>query len=434
MSAGTGQTRTRDADCAAAAEAVRSRLLRHHDFRLLWIGETTSRFGTGVTTVSLPLVAVATLHADVLSVSLLTAATWLPWLLIGIPAGAWVDRWACRPVMMACNVLSMLLYVSVPLAAWLGALTITYLLVVALLNGAANVFFTTAYQSYLPRLLDKQDLMEGNAKLQGSDSVSRIAGPSLGGLIAQGFGAVGGLLVDACTYLVSTLCLARVRKPESRPERRGRRHLLRELPVGLKFAVRDIYLRTFALYGIFCNFALIALQAVQIPFLSHDVGVSAGAVGAVLATGSCGGFLGAAVARRVARRLGSARGVLVSVAVALPCGLLIPLASDGFGLVLPMLGGFVMIAGVVISNIIVGSFRQGYCPSEILGRVTSSVQLINYGMMPLGAVLSGMLATTLGARTALWISAGALALCGLILLASPLRGLRDLPTEQAVAA
>lgn len=140
-------------------------LLRDGDFRLLWTGETTSAVGTDITRLALPLVAVVTLDAGAFAVSLLTAATWLPWLLIGLPAGAWVDRLRRRPVMLICDAVSLVLLVSVPVAALAGALTFSHLLVVALLVGTAGVFFQTAYQVYLPGLVPAQHLPEANAKL-----------------------------------------------------------------------------------------------------------------------------------------------------------------------------------------------------------------------------------------------------------------------------
>ncbi|MGH8939518.1 MAG: MFS transporter, partial [Actinomycetes bacterium] len=148
----------------------RGGLLRSRDFRLLWTGETTSVLGSSIAVVALPLVAVVTLQASTFAVWLLTAAAWLPWLLIGLPAGAWVDRRPKRPVMLVCNSVSMLVFLSVPVAAWAGLLTMTQLIVVALAGGVAKVFFNVAYRAYLPSLVEKKDLQEANEKLQGSES------------------------------------------------------------------------------------------------------------------------------------------------------------------------------------------------------------------------------------------------------------------------
>ncbi len=179
---------------AVSGPARRGRLglLAVREFRLLWIGETTSSFGSSISSVALPLVAL-TLHASVFAISALTAAAWLPWLVIGLPAGAWVDRLARRWVMMAADLVSLAAFASIPVAAALGCLTVAQLLVVALLGGSAKVFFATAYKAFMPALLPAGDLLEGgNAKLQGSEQVSQVVGPGAAGLIAQAATAVGG--------------------------------------------------------------------------------------------------------------------------------------------------------------------------------------------------------------------------------------------------
>lgn len=181
----------------------RGGLVWHRDFRLLWIGQTGSKLGSSVTSVALPLVAVTTLGASTFQVALLSAAAWLPWLVIGLPAGAWVDRLPRRPVMIICDVVSLLLFLSVPVAAWLGVLTIGHLLAVALGAGTASVFFQTAYQVYLPSLLTKEDVPEGNAKLQGAEAAAHVAGPGLAGLIAQAFGATARSRSVRCSAALS---------------------------------------------------------------------------------------------------------------------------------------------------------------------------------------------------------------------------------------
>lgn len=151
-------------------------LLRQRNFRLLWIGETVSAVGNAMAMVGVPLLAVIVLKASTFAVSVLTAAAFVPWLVIGLHAGVWVDRLSCRPLMVACDIASMLLYASLPVAAWLDVLTTWQVGVVAFLAGIANVFFATAYQVYLPSLVTAAELIEGNAKLQGSASAAGIGG------------------------------------------------------------------------------------------------------------------------------------------------------------------------------------------------------------------------------------------------------------------
>jgi MFS family permease len=192
------------------------------DFSLYWIGQTTTRFGGSITTVALPLVAITVLQASTFQVAMLAAAVWLPWLLAALPVGVLVDRSRSRRHMMiTCDVAAAALLASVPVAAWLGLLTFAHLLVVALLTGLVSVFFETAGQVYLAELLPAEDLAVGNARLVGADSAAKVAGPGVGGLIAQAFGAVTGLLADALSFVVSAVCMLAVRHretPHHRPE------------------------------------------------------------------------------------------------------------------------------------------------------------------------------------------------------------------------
>ena len=211
---------------------ARAGLLAQRDFRLLWTGETTSCLGSSIGGVALPLVALSVLHASVLAVSALTAAAWLRWVLIGLPAGAWVDRLLRRPVMIAADVVSVAAFGSVPVAAWCGALTTVQLMFAALAGGTASVFFKTAYRAFLPALLAADDLLEGNARLQGSEQVANVAGPGAAGVIAQAAGAVCGVLADAASFAVSAICLSRIRVAEP-PRVARRRNLRHEIGEGL---------------------------------------------------------------------------------------------------------------------------------------------------------------------------------------------------------
>lgn len=408
--------------------------LRHHrDFRLLWLGETVSTAGANITRVALPFVAVVTLHASTFEVSLLTAAAWLPWLIIGLPAGAWVDRLPRRPVMLVCDGASLMLLLSVPLTAWAGALTIGHLLAVALAVGVASVFFQTAYEVYLPALVEAEQLPEANAKLMGSESVGDVASPGLAGLIAQLAGAVTGLLVDAVSFGVSAACLLAIRTHEQPPTRSRRvTGMWVEVREGLRFVAGDPYLRVFTVFGAAANLALMGYQAILVVFLVRELGLSPGVTGLVLSGMSVGGVFGAILAGRVARRFGTARGVLIAQLGAAPCALLIPLADAGPRLVLVVLGGVGIGTGVVASNVIAGSWRQTYCPRAMLGRTLVSMKFLNHGGAPLGALLGGLLGSAFGLRPTIWIMAGALTAASLVLLIGPLRHHRDLPTTALI--
>ncbi|MGC4864405.1 MFS transporter [Micromonospora sp. DT53] len=409
-------------------------LLRHRDFRLLWTGQTVSSVGSNVTTVALPLVAVAVLDAGTFQVAVLTAAAWLPWLLIGLPAGAWVDRLPRRPVMVACDLFRVLLFLSVPLAAALDRLTVWHLLLVALSAGVARVFFETADQVYLPVLLRPEQLPEGNAKLHAAQTASYVVGPGVAGLIAQLIGAVTALLLDAISFLVSAVCLLRIRTVEPRVRRVDQsRSLRRDIAEGLSFVIRDPYLRVLTLFGAASNIGLTGYQAVLVVFLVRELRLEPGLVGGLVGVMSAGGIIGALLATTVARRCGTARALLIAAALTGPPALLIPLAAPGVGLAWPALGGLLIGLGVAIGNVVKGAFRQTYTPHHLLGRVTVSMHLLNYGTIPLAAVLAGAIGARYGVGTAIVVMTAWLALTPLILFVGPIRRRRDLPAAPAAS-
>jgi MFS family permease len=410
----------------------RGGLLRHRDFRLLWAGQTTSRLGSAVTGIALPLVAVSTLDAGPFAMGLLTAMGWVPTLLIGLPAGAWVDRRSRRRVMMSCNVWAMLLILSVPVLAWLGVLSIPYLLVVALGGGVSSVFFAPAYQAFLPTVVAKKDLSEANAKMAGSGQAAFIGGSGLGGLIAQVFGPLLGLVVDSTSYLVSMLCLGAIRTTEPGQDRARRRNttIRQDVVEGIRFLAGDPYLRIIALCASLENLFLVGAHALLIVFLVRTVGIPPAEVGVLMVADSIGGLAGAVISRRISRRIGTARALLVISIGTAPIGLLIPLTSKGAGALLFMVGLGVPAAGMVACAVITSSFRQAYCPQEMQGRVTNTAMVLVYGSMPIGALVAGVLGAQIGVRPALWVMLGALAAAKFLRLIGPIKRHRDLPTER----
>ena len=259
--------------------------------------------------IALPLVAVQTLDASTFQVGLLTAAESLAFLLVGLPAGAWVDRWRRRPVMVIADWGRAVLLASIPAAGLLGAVTMGQLYVVALLTGVLTVFFDVAYQSYLPSLVGREHLVEGNAKLQSSQSVAQVLGPGLGGWLVQLCTAPVAVLADAVSYVGSALGVTSIRMVEPAPEvgERQRRRLLKEIGEGMRFVFGQRLLWAIAGCTGTANFFGAASMAVTVPFLVRDVGLSAGALGTLFSLGSIGGIVGALTASAVARRIGSAR-------------------------------------------------------------------------------------------------------------------------------
>lgn len=407
-------------------------LLRTRNFGLFWVGESASGFGSAVTTVALPLVAVTTLHAGTSMVALLTAANWVPFLVIGLPAGAWVDRWPRRRVLLAADLVSAVVLAGVPIAAWTGVLTMGMLLAAALLAGIAKVFFDLAYNAFLPHLLAPEDLLEGNSRLQTSASAAELAGPGLGGLLAQVAGAVCGVLIDALTFLVSAICLAVLRvRPEARRDRGGDLSVFRQIAEGFGFIRRESFLVAMTAMAAIGNFAMMGLTALRIVYLVRTQGASAGTAGLVIGASSVGGILGALFASRIVRHFGDARTYRVANLAIAPFILLLPAAGPGWRLSLFAAGSVVVLTGSTVANIITATFRGNYVPVQLLGRVTASSRFLVFGTGPLGAVTAGALATTFGIRTAMWALAVLFACTRTLPLATRIRTMRDFPAYRA---
>jgi predicted MFS family arabinose efflux permease len=407
-------------------------LFRQRNFRLLWIGETVSGAGSSMAAVGVPLAAVTVLRASTFAVAALTAAAYLPWLVIGLPAGAWVDRLPVRPLMIGCDVVSALLYASLPAAAWLGMLSTGQLVAVALLAGTANVFFATAYQVCLPSLVSAAELVPGNARLQGGASVATIAGRGLAGVAAQAVGAVPALLFNAASFVVSALCLLRIRAtvPSGQSKQRAGR-VRTEAWRGICFVARDPYLRPLTIYAAIANLAYTGNLALVVIFLVRVVGLSSAAVGLLMATGGIGGVFGALAAPRLIRACGTARALVLTVMGTGLSGLLIPLTARGPRLACYVTGSVLIAGGLVVANVIAASFRQEYSPPAMLGRVTASMRFLAFGMIPLGALLAGALGAALGVRNGLWTVLVIFATSSLFLLTPRICTARNLPPAPA---
>jgi predicted MFS family arabinose efflux permease len=416
---------------SAAERRPAGGLLRTRNFGLFWAGESISGFGSAITTVALPLVAVSTLRASTGQVALLTAANWLPWLLIGLPAGTWVDRWPRRRIMLAADLVSAAVLTAVPIAAWTGVLDVAMLLAAALVTGTSGMFFNLAFNGYLPHLLTAAgDRLEGNGKLQTSASVAQVAGPGLGGLITQVAGAVCGLLIDAVTFLVSAACLLSMRTgPEPRPARADRPSMVRQIIEGFAVFRQGGFLLPMLAVATMINCGMLSVWALRIVFLVRTDGAAPGTAGALISVSSLGGVLGAALASRTVRRFGSARTYLAANIATAPFMLLLPASGPGWRLALFAAGSFVVMGNATMSGVITVTFRGNYIPGHLLGRVTAATGFVVAGTVPLGAAGAGVLATAFGIRVAMWALAILFAVTPLPLLATSLRTMRDFPVR-----
>ncbi|UJW36277.1 MFS transporter [Saccharothrix sp. AJ9571] len=408
-------------------------LWRHADFRRLWAGDTASQLGTFVGHTVLPLLAATVLAASPFEMGVLTAAETLAFLLLGLPAGAWVDRFRRRPLMLRADFARAALLLSVPLAWWAGVLTLTQLVVVALLTGVCTVFFDVAYQSYLPSLVGRDQLLEGNAKLQSSQSVSQVAGPGIGGVLAQLLGPANAVLMTGLGFLTSALCLLRIRRVEPEPVPHENPKLSAQIAEGLRFVFGNPTLRAITSATATANLANGIFLAVEMLFLTRTLGLSAAAVGALLAIGGAGSVLGAFTSGLVNRRIGQARAIWLIPLLTWPAHLLVPLAAPGWRIAFVVAGLALFGYGVIVYNVAQVSYRQAICPDRLLGRMNASVRFVVWGVLPLGSVLGGVLGEVVGIRNTLWIAGALEALAVLWVVTSPLRRLRDIPETAAVS-
>ena len=408
-------------------------LWSHPDFLKLWTGQTISEFGSQVSQLAIPAVAVLTLEATPFQVAALETVVFLPFLILTLPAGVWVDRWRRRWVLIGGDLGRAVLLATIPLAYALGHLTLTQLYLVGFLVGIHTVFFDVAYQSYLPQLVDRETLVEGNSKLQMTVSGAAIAGPGLsGGLIALA-GAPYAVLVDACSFVVSGGFTAAIRKREDPPPTAGRRRLLVELWEGLRYVTHHKLLFPQALATGSSNFATNVVFSVYFVYAYRHLGLTPALMGVIGAIGATGWLIGSASADWLRRRLGVNGATILGMAVGAPAALLIPFAPEGhsaipFLALSGMLGGF----GAVVYNIQQVSLRQAITPERLQGRMNASMRFFVWGTIPLGSLVGGALATAFGVRTAILVGACLGFVSLLPILLSPLRTLREFPEQEEV--
>ena len=403
-------------------------LLRHRDFRLLWGGESVSELGSQVSLLAIPLLAVRTLHATAFEMGLLTAASTAAFLIVGLPAGVWVDRVRRRRLMIGADLGRVLALGSIPIAAAVGRLTLAQLFVVTLVSGVLTVFFDVAYQSYLPALVGREHLVEGNAKLTGSAEVAAVAGPGAAGALVQAVGSSAAVAVDSVTFLVSAMAVGAIRSPEPKPTvpEGGHAGLVEGIAQGLRFVFGNALLRAIAATTATSNFFSGIAAAVEIVFLVRQVHTSPGVIGLLFALGGVGGVAGAFSAGPIARRVGGARATIIGIAGSVGA-LLIPLTMPGAGLLYFGVGILMVSFSATVYNVNQVSFRQRLCPDRLLGRMNATMRFVVWGVLPIGALIGGIMGAVFGLRTTLLIGALGQAVAGIWLLASPMRRLRDFP-------
>ncbi len=412
------------------------KLWRRPDFAALWAAETISQIGSQITAIALPLVAVVALDASSFAVGLLAAATWLPYLLFGLAAGVWVDRLRRRPLMIAADLARAAALAVVPLAAANGLLGVPALIVVALVVGSLSVVFDVAYLAYLPGLVGREHLIEANGKLEASASAAQIIGPGLAGTLVGFAGAPFAVLFDAASFVVSALCIGRIRAPEPPPvppaERPGFRTEIRD---GLRSVADSPILRALAAASATTNLAGFMFLAIYILYMVRDLGLAPDAIGFVLAAGGAGALLGAMLAEPLRRRIGIGPAILVAMFAFGATGMLVPLAVLVPRVALPLVVGaeFLQWMAIVMHDVNAISLRQGIVPDRMLGRVNGTMKFISWGLRPVGSLLGGILGGVIGLAGTLVLSEAGMFLAFAWYLLSPIPRLRDIPPLDSAA-
>jgi predicted MFS family arabinose efflux permease len=409
----------------------RRTLLRDHDYRQLLASTTASHFAIQVVQLALTLVAVDHLGVSEFEAGLVVALTFAGSLLVGLPAGAWVDRMRRRTVLIVSDLGRAALLLTVPLAGWAGLLTIWQLYAVALVHGILTVFFDVAYRSYLPHMVGRDNLVEANASLEAVGQTIHIAAPAVAGQLIRLFTAPAVLVVNALTMAASALFIARIRRREARPARSASARLLPEVAEGVRLVLGHRLLRPIAIASTTLNLFLSVSGAMQVFFLRRVLEAGPVTIGGVFSALGIGGLAGALTARRIAGRVGQGRAIWMAAAFPAPFGLFLPLAELGWRLWLGVAGAALAWGGVVVYNVIQVSVRQAMTPERLLGRMNATMRFMTWGVVPIGSVLGAALGEWLGARAALVVGVLGTCLAFLPLVLSPLRTMR---TPQVLGA
>jgi MFS family permease len=394
----------------------------------LWSAQTISQFGSHVTFLAFPLAAIVILDASAFEVAVLGAVEWAPWLLFSLPVGAWVDRVLRRPILVAADVGRALVLVSVPLAYVADVLTIWQLYAVGFATGVLTVFFDVAYQSYLPSLVERNELEEGNSKLEISRSGAQLAGPGVAGALVDLVTAPVAILADAASFVASAGFLARIKREEAL-EARGvqERRLFAEIVEGLRFVLGDPFLRPSMAYVAIFNFFAQVLSAVFLVYAVRELDLSPTAIGIIFGVANVGFLVGAVLAPRVSARLGVGPTLIASAFVGGLSMFLVPLAPQSNPIPFLIAQGLIIGFAVVLYNVVAISFVQAITPDRLLGRMNASRRFVVWGVIPLGSLAGGAIASTLGLREALFVGAAGSALAFIPLLLSPLRTVKRVP-------
>ncbi|MDQ7877214.1 MFS transporter [Microbacterium sp. QXD-8] len=420
------------ADAAAAAPtptAGKGSLWRDRNFLTLWSGQALSQFGAQITELAIPVLAVLMLDATEWEVGVLNAAQVAAFLVVGLPAGAWIDRMRKRHVMIVADGVRAVALGTLPVLALSGALEIWHMIVVALIMGVATVFFDVSNQSIIPSLVRTNQIAEANGKLQSTEQLAGLAGPAFGGWLVGVLAAPLAIFITVGTYLASFVALLFTRDHERLRSPDDHKPLVHEIAEGLRWVFGNPLLRRIVgTTGVANFFGTMSTTLLPI-FALRELGLTPQMLGIVFSLSAVGGLLGAIATPRIVKRLGEARAIPISAIAFSISPFFLPAISLVPALAFPLLvvQFFVMSFTILLYNITQVTFRQRITPPRLLGRMNASIRFVVWGVMPIGALLAGALGTWIGTVPTLWIAASGELLAGLFVVIGPFWGMRELP-------
>jgi MFS family permease len=412
------------------------RVTADRDFLKLWSALSVSLMGSEITELALPLMAALTLRASALEMGVLAAAGQIPFLLFSLPAGVWVDRLPRRPILIATDVCSFLMLLSVPLAVPFGGPEFPHLCAVEFGIGSMAVVSEVAHYAFVPSLVGRERLIECNSKLQVSHSASTAAGPGLAGALIQLLSAPVAVLADAASFLISAAFLRLIRRPEPAPDGSDAGlPLCRAIADGMSALLGHPLLRSIIVVSVPITFCSSGFVAIYLLYATRHLGLDPATIGFIFAAGGIGAVSGAVVARRAADRFGLGTAMIGGWILAAASTLMVPLAGGPTVVVIAILGMSKVFEGVAdtVANIHQWTLRQVVTADHLLGRVTAGHRFTVYGAGAAGAFFGGALGSAVGLRAALFICATGALVSPLLAVFSPLRDLREPPTPDRLA-
>jgi MFS family permease len=407
-------------------------LWHNRDFLKLWSGETVSILGDQFTNLAFPLTAILFLHASPSQMGILQALLTLPFLLIGLVAGVWADRYRRRRLMILSDVARALLLLSIPLAFISGSLSIYLLYFVSFTTGVFTVVFDVTYQAYLPSLVKREQLTEANGKLQASAAATQVAGPSIAGALIQVVAAPFAIFLDSLSFVWSAVSLSWIERKEETVNGESRRPILVEIREGLVLVLRESRLRSIAACTATSNLFGNMIGAVVVLYAVNELGMTPLVLGAMFALGSIGALVGALIAARLAAHVRVGWLIILSAVIFSGGWLLVIPAVPPFGTYFLIAAYSIISFGGAVYNVNQVSYRQALVPLRLQGKLNATMRFLVWGTLPIGALLGGLVGETAGLYTALVVGAAGGSLAFLWVLFSPVRHVKKIPTAAEV--